>query len=61
MCFHLDVVGKDSAWINGTDCMKGDKTSFTAKTIDEIKLSSEEISASENEILLKHSSEMAEG
>ena len=31
------------------------------KTIDEIKLNSEEISALENEILLKYSSEMAEG
>ena len=41
--------------------MKMDKASFPAKTIDEIKLNSEEISALENEILLKYSSEMAEG
>ena len=41
--------------------MKGDKASFPAKTIDEIKLNSEEISALENEIFLKYSSEMAEG
>ena len=55
----LDVVGKDSVWINGFDWMKVDKASFPAKTIDEIKLNSEEMSALENEILLKYSSEMA--
>ena len=41
--------------------MKGDKASFPAKTIDEIKFNSEEISTLENEILLKYNSEMAEG
>ena len=41
--------------------MKGDKACFTAKTIDEIKFNSEEMPALENEILLKYSSEMAEG
>ena len=56
----LDVVGKDSVWINGFDWMKWDKSYFPAKTIDEIKLKSEEISALENEIL-KYSSEMAKG
>ena len=40
----LDVVGKNSVWINGFIWMKGDKASFSAKTIDEIKLNSEEIS-----------------
>ena len=48
----LDVVGKDSVWINRFDWMKGDKASFLAKTIDEIKLHSEEILALENKILL---------
>ena len=57
----LYIVGKDSVWINGFDWMKEDKASFPAKTIDEIKINSEEISALENEILLKYSSEMAEG
>ena len=57
----LNVVGKDSVWINEFDWLKGDKASFPAKTIDEINLNSEEISALENEILLKYSSEMAEG
>ena len=52
---HLDVVSKDSVWINGFDWMKGDKASFSAKAIDEIKLNSEEISALENAILLKYS------
>ena len=41
--------------------MKGNKASFRAKTIDEIKLNSEEISALENEILLKYSLQMTEG
>ena len=41
--------------------MKGDKESFPAKTIDEIKLNSEEISALKNKILLKYRSEMVEG
>ena len=49
----LDVVRKDSVWINGFDWMKVDKASFPVKTIDEIKLNSEDISALENEILLK--------
>ena len=40
--------------------MKWDKSYFPAKTIAEIKLKSEEISALENEIL-KYSSEMAKG
>ena len=40
---------------------KGIKHHFPVKMIDEIKLNSEEISALENEILLKHSSKMAEG
>ena len=57
----LDVVSKDSVWINGFDWTKGDKASFPAKKTDEIKLNSEEISALEDETLLKHSSEMAEG
>ena len=48
----LGVVGKDSVWINRFDWMKGDKASFPAKTIDEIKLHSEEILALENKILL---------
>ena len=49
----LDVVGKDSVWINGFDWMKVDKASFPVKPIDESKLNSEDISALENEILLK--------
>ena len=56
----MDVVGKDSVWINGFDWMKWNKASFPAKTIDEIKLNSEEISAMENEFL-KYSSNMAKG
>ena len=56
----MDVVGKDSIWINRFDWMKGDKASFPAKTIDEIKLNSEKITELENEILLKYSSGMAE-
>ena len=56
----LDVVSKDSVWINGFYWMNWDKSYFPAKTIDEIKLKSEEISALENEIL-KYSSEMAKG
>ena len=56
----LDVVGKDSAWINGFDWIIWDKASFPARTIDEIKLNSEEISAMGNENLMKFSSEMAE-
>ena len=56
----LDVVGKDSVWINAFDWMKWSQASFPAKTVDEIKLNSEEISAMENEIL-KYSSEMAKG
>ena len=40
--------------------MNGDKASFSAKTIDEIKLNSEEIPELENEFLLKYSPEMAE-
>ena len=40
--------------------MNGDKASFSANTIDEIKLNSEEISELENEFLLKYSPEMAE-
>ena len=52
----LDVVVKDSAYINGFGWMKEDKASFPAKTIDEIKLNSEEISTLENEILRKYSS-----
>ena len=56
----LNVVGKDSAWINGFDWIKWDKASFPARTIDEIKLNSEEISALGNENLMKFSSEMAE-
>ena len=47
----LDIVGKDSVWINGFDWMKWYNASFPAKTIDEIKLNSEGISALENEIL----------
>ena len=47
----LDIVGKDSVWINGFDWMKWYNASFPAKTIDEIKLNSEDISALENEIL----------
>ena len=47
--------------MNGFDWMKGDEVSFPAKTIDEIKLNSEEISTLENEILLKCSLEIAEG
>ena len=39
----LNVVGKDSVWVNGFDWMKRDKACFPAKTIDEIKLNSEEI------------------
>ena len=35
--------------------MKGDKVSFPAKTIDEIKLNSEDISALENEFFMKYS------
>ena len=41
--------------------MKGDKACFAAKAIDEIKFNSEEISALQNEIWLKYSSETAEG
>ena len=54
----MDVVGKDSVWINGFDWMKWNIASFPAKTIDEIKLNSEEISAMENEFL-KYRSNMA--
>ena len=32
----LDVVGKDSVWINGSDWMKRYKACFPAKIIDEI-------------------------
>ena len=49
----LDVVGKDSVWISGFYWMKRYKASFPAKSIDEIKLNSEKISALENKILLK--------
>ena len=56
----LDVVVKDAVWINAFDWMKWSQASFPAKTVDEIKLNSEEISAMENEIL-KYSSEMAKG
>ena len=41
--------------------MKGDKASFPAKTVDEIKTNSEDISVLQNEDLLKYSSEMVEG
>ena len=41
----LDAVGKDPVYIDGFYWMKGDKASFSAKTVDEIKLDSEEISA----------------
>ena len=54
--FH--AVGKDSVWINRFDWIKWGKASFPAKTIDEIKLNSEEIPALENEIL-KYRSETA--
>ena len=41
--------------------MKGDKASFPAKTVDEMKTNSEVISVLQNEDLLKYSSEMVEG
>ena len=47
----FDVVGKNSVWINGFNWRKWHTASFPAKTIDEIKLSSEDISALENEIM----------
>ena len=53
----LDVVCKDSVWINGFDWIKWHKGSFPAQAIDEIKINSEEISVLEKEIL-KYSSEM---
>ena len=47
----FDVVGKNSVWINGFNWRKLHTASFPAKTIDEIKLNSEDISALENEIM----------
>ena len=39
----------DTVWINEFDWMKGDKASFPAKTVDEMKINSEDISVLQNE------------
>ena len=57
---NLELFNQDSMWINGFSCMKKDKRSFPAKTIDEIRLNKEDIVALQKGNFLKYSPEKHE-
>ena len=55
---NLELVSQYSTWINEFSWMKKDTRRFSAKTVDEIRLSKKEIVAMQKENLLKYSSEI---
>ena len=50
----LELVNQDSIWINGLDWMKKDESCFPTKSMTDIKLSDEEVTAIQKENLLKY-------
>ena len=57
---NLELVNQYSMYVNGFSWIKKDKRSFSAKTIDEIRLNKEEVVAIQKENLIKYSSEKHE-
>ena len=49
----LNLVNKDSTWINGYDWMKKDQKDFPTKSIHQIRLENEDLSALQKENMLK--------
>ena len=50
----LNLVDKDSAWINGYDWMKKDQKDFPTKLIHQIRPENEDLSALQKENILKY-------
>ena len=55
---NLELVNQDSVWINGFDWMKKDVACFPAKSIEDIKLSNEEVTALQNENMIKYQNQI---
>ena len=51
---NLELVNQDYVWINGFDWMKKDVACFPAKSIEDIKLSNEEVTALQNQNMIKY-------
>ena len=50
----LRLVAQNSTWINGVDWMRKDNQKFPIKSLDQIRLSREELAAIQTENVLKH-------
>ena len=55
---NLELINQDSVWINGFDSMKKDVDCFPAKSIADIKLSNEEVTALQNKNMIKYQSQI---
>ena len=55
---NLELVNQDSVWINGFDWMEKDVACFPAKSIEDIKLSNEEVTALQNENTIKYQNQI---
>ena len=56
----LRLVDQNSTWINGFDWMRKDDKEFPIKSLDQIRLSREELAAIQTENLLKYNMDVTD-